>query len=392
MRKLLVFIIVLLLVPLATFTVGADTTEDTGVIAYPESLSEDTLSELESAIDLQGMYESLPQESRESLERMGLVGGTAESLRDVTFGSVMNEVLGVIASQSGSAFSSLALLIAVMLIYSIAESFSLSLQNDTLRDVLSVVTALCIACALVIPATDIISSAANVVSISSNLMLSYIPIMVTVLVSSGQTVTSSEYYSMMVAASSGIAKLYSEFVTPLLSVFLGVSVCTTVMPDMKFDGLVSFFSKSVRWVLSFSFTIFTALLSFKTLIATSLDSVSTRAVRYTVSSFVPVVGSALSEAYRTVASSVNILKSGIGVFMIFAIGSVFLPLIVRLLMWQFSVGISRCFAEIINLRVPNEMLGGVSSVLGTLLAILLCIMALFIISTALLITAGGFVR
>lgn len=392
MRRIFAFVVAILIVPLTVFTVAGDTFDDTDVNSYSEDLSDDTLSKLESAIDLEGMFESLPQESRESLERIGLVSDTSRSICDVTFGSVINEVMNVIASQSPSAFSSLGLLVAVMLIYSLAESFSHSLNSDTLRDVLSVVTALCIALALVIPVTDIISTALDIVSISSNLMLSYIPIMVTVLVSSGQTVTGSEYYSMMVVASSGISKLYSEFVTPLLSVFLGISVCTTVMPDMKFDGLVSFFSKAVRWILSFSFTIFTALLSFKTLIASSLDSVSTRAVRYTVSSFVPVVGSALSEAYRTVASSVNILKNGLGVFMIFAIGSVFLPLIVRLLVWQFSVGISRCFAEMINLRVPNEMLGGVSSVLGTLLAILLCIMAMFIISTALLMTAGGFVR
>ena len=109
-----------------------------------------------------------------------------------------------------------------------------------------------------------------------------------------------------------------------------------------------------------------------------------------MSSFIPVVGAALSEAYKTVQGSVNILKNGIGVFVIFAVAVVFLPIILRLTLWNFSISVCKTLCQMLSLNEPFRMLCGVSTVLSVLLAVLLCIMALFIISTALIITAGGY--
>ena len=109
-----------------------------------------------------------------------------------------------------------------------------------------------------------------------------------------------------------------------------------------------------------------------------------------MSSFIPVVGAALSEAYKTVQGSVNILKHGIGIFVIFAVAAVFLPVIMKLTLWSFSVSVCKSVSVMLSLSVPTRMLSGVSTVLSVLLATLICIMALFIISTALIITAGGY--
>ena len=58
-------------------------------------------------------------------------------------------------------------------------------------------------------------------------------------------------------------------------------------------------------------------------------------------------------------------------------------------LWQFSVNLCKSISQIINLSLPVQMLSGVSTVLSVLLAVNICIMALYIISTALIITAGG---
>ena len=171
--------------------------------------------------------------------------------------------------------------------------------------------------------------------------------------------------------------------------FLGVSLCTTSVPSLKLDSLTDLFSKTIKWLLSFSFTIFSALLTFRTLITTSIDNVSTRAVRFTMSSFVPVVGAALSEAYKTVQGSILILKNGIGVFVILAVAIVFLPIVLRLLLWSFALNFCKTISEILGVTVPCRLLKSMSTVLSVLLAVVLCVMALFVISTALIITVGG---
>lgn len=349
----------------------------------------DVLSEMSDTLDLDSLYNELPEEAKLSLINMGITQIGPSTLDGVTFASLINELLNSVKKESASVFSAFTTFVAVILIYALFEGFAHSITGDTLREVLSVVCALCLACALIIPVTDIIDSAVQTINHATDFMLAFVPVMVAVLISCGKTLSSSGYYALMVGAAQGISQLSDKLITPMLNVFLGVNLCSTIIPQVNLSGLSALFSKTIKWLLSFSFTIFSALLTFKTLISTSIDTVSTRAVRYTVSSFIPVVGTALAEAYKTVQGSVNILKNGMGIFVIFAVGAVFLPVIVRLFLWSMSISLSRTVAQIINLSLPVEMMQGVSTVLSVLMAVVICIMALYIISTALIITAGG---
>jgi stage III sporulation protein AE len=120
-----------------------------------------------------------------------------------------------------------------------------------------------------------------------------------------------------------------------------------------------------------------------------MDNVSTRAVRFTLTSLVPVVGSALADAYKTVQSSVGLLKSGVGVFVIIAVAVAFLPSLIQCAFWILSLGLCKATGEVLNMKEPCLVLNAVNTVITTVFAILLCIMSVFIISTALILMLGG---
>ena len=347
------------------------------------------INDLSKSLKLDELYESLSEESKKALAQIGVSNISANSLSQISFSDVMGQLSDMVLTQSGKVFSSLGIITAVLLLYALSEGFMQNLTADTMREVLSVVCALCMAGVLVMPVSEVIDAADSAIKTASDFMLSFIPVMVTVLVSCGKTLAGSGYYSLMIFVAEAISQLCSKLITPMLNVFLGVSICSAVVPQLKLQSMTDLFSKTIKWLLSFSFTIFSALLTFRTLIATSIDSVSTRAVRFTMSSFIPVVGAALSEAYKTVQGSVNVLKNGIGVFVIFAVAIVFLPIIIRLMLWNFSISLCKTISQVLSISIPGEMLKSLSTVLSVLLAVVLCIMALFIISTALIITAGG---
>lgn len=356
---------------------------------YAAETTDDYGDELSESLGVDKLYSVLSDDVKTVLSELGIEEVNAQSLADVKFSDTLEVVSKIAQKQSLAVFSSLGIIIAVLLLYALVEGFLQSMTSQTMREVLSVVCTLCIACALVLPITDVIGSADEAIRVSAEFMLLFVPLMVAVLVSCGRVLSGSGYYSMLVFTAEGIAQLSSKVITPMLNVFLGVSLCTTIVPGLKLDSLTDLFSKTIKWLLSFSFTIFSALLTFRTLITTSIDNVSTRAVRFTMSSFIPVVGAALSEAYKTVQGSVMILKNGIGVFVIMAIGIVFLPIVLRLFLWSFALSLCRTISEILGVSVPGRLLKSLSTVLSVLLAVVLCVMALFIISTALIITVGG---
>ena len=282
--------------------------------------------------DLTDLYSSISDETKESLDNIGAESADANLLSEITFDSIVSEIVNIASENISSPLKGLITITALLLLSSILSAYKSTLSNDD-TTAINIISALCVTCAVVMPSVAVIKSTGNVISTASNIMLAYVPIMAVIMSPAGNTVSSASYYSMMIAAGEGVGQLSSKVIVPLLNMFLGISVTSSVSPDINLSGFTAMISKVIKWVLGFAMTIFTALLSFKQLITTSLDDVATKAVRFTLSSFIPIVGSALSDAYKTVQGSVSLLKSGVGVFVILTIAIVFLPLILKCLMW-----------------------------------------------------------
>lgn len=354
-----------------------------------ENPQESAPFEIISNTDKQNLYNSLSDEAKKSLSNLGIDGIDYNSINDLTLEKIISEIISAAANQSANPLKAFISIIAVMLLSSMLGTLKSSLENSRMQQIIDVVATLCITSALVVPVSNTVLHTTEIIVTASNFMLAYIPIMLVVMVSSGQAVSGSAYYSMMIMAGQGVSQIASNVIAPLLNAFLGISIAAAVSPNMNLSGITSFIGKIIKWLLGFVMTIFTALLSFKQIITTSLDNVSTRAVRFTLTSLVPVVGSALSDAYKTVQSSVNLLKSGLGVFVIISTAVVFLPVIAECLLWVLSIGLSKAAGEVLNLSQPCKVLEAVSTVVTTLLAIIFCIMAVYIISTAVVLMMGG---
>ena len=209
------------------------------------------------------------------------------------------------------------------------------------------------------------------------------------MVTSGQAFGSAAYCASVIAAGQGVAQTAQKIIVPFLNMFLGISISGGLSPGINLNGFTSFISKAFKWILAFVMTIFTSVLGIKQVLAGSLDNVSGRTVRFALSSFVPVVGSALSEAYRTVSGSVSLLKSGLGVFVVIAVGVTFLPILINCLLWSLSLKTGKAAAEVMGLNQSAVLLDGIGSVFSVLIAVLLCIAAVFIISAAMVFLIGG---
>lgn len=372
MKKIItIFIISISLVIISTVAVNAEENADESSFLY----------------DLSGIYNSLSDEAKQSLEDIGAASADPNALSEISFNSIVAEILDLAGENVLSPLKGLISITALLLLSSILSAYKSTLNSD-ISTALNITTTLCITCAVAVPAISVINNTASVISTASNLMIAYIPIMVVIMATSGHAVSGASYYSMMLAAGEGVGQLSSKVIVPLLNMFLGLSITSSVSPDINLSGFINMFSKAIKWILGFGMTIFTAVLALKQLITSSLDDVSTRAVRFTLNSFIPIVGSALSDAYKTVLGSVGLLKSGVGVFVILSVAVVFLPVILQSIMWIFTLWIGKSTAEVLGLSQPAKLLEAINVVFSTMLAILLCIMSIYIISTAIVLIAG----
>ncbi len=338
--------------------------------------------------DLSGIYESLSPETKDTLEKLGVETADYNKLSELSFSTIIDEITNIATDNISAPLKGLITIIALLLLSSILYSYKNTLSGGESTAV-NITTTLCITSAVAMPAVEVIKTTSVVIESASNLMLAYIPVMLVIMASAGQSVSGGSYYAMMIAAGEGIGQLSSKIIVPFLNMFLGLSITSSVSPDINLSGFTNIISKTIKWILGFGMTIFTTVLSLKQLITSSLDTVSSRAIKFTLNSFVPIVGSALADAYKTVQGSVGLLKSGVGVFVIISVAVVFLPVILQIIMWIITLWLGKATAEVLNMSQTSKLLESVSTVFSTLLGILLCIMSIYIISTAIVLVAGG---
>lgn len=357
------------------------------VLIFPVSVSAEEYSDLENKIN--SLYDSLSEEVRQDLSSISADSTNIESLNEISFDSIMKLIFEKVSEESTGPISSCAVVIAIMILNSLLSSYIDSLRYSSMVEVLRAVTTLCVITTVTAPVITLISDCLSTVKDASNFMLLYIPVMVSILAFSGHAVSGASYYSFMVLACQGVSRMSTDVISPLLNSYLAFSMSSALSQKVNLRGFCEMMSKVIKWLISFTMTVFSALMTIKGMIATAYDSVTARAVRFTMSSFIPIVGAALAESYKTIQGSINLLRTGAGVFVILAICVVFLPVIVRCVLWLFSLNLCKSIGEMICVDYQMDILKSVSSVISAVFAITVCIMSVFVISTALLITLGG---
>ena len=136
-------------------------------------------------------------------------------------------------------------------------------------------------------------------------------------------------------------------------------------------------------------TLFVGLLSLQGIVGGAADSLSGRAIRFSLSSMVPVVGGALSEAFTAVKGCLTLLKTTLGGFGILATALIVLPPLIQCALWSLCLSVCGAAADLFELEPISALLRSAQSVVKTLIGVLAACSLFMIIATAIVTLAGN---
>ncbi len=344
------------------------------------ALFDNEKSEIERSVD---------DETKNRLSELGISGIDDITQKGIDSASVWKYLTELVASYSSGPMAALILLTAVLLFGSIAESYTYSLRYTDTRDIMGVVISLFITSIIVNPVTQLIALSSTVIQGASAMMTVYLPVMAGILVFSGHMISSGGYYAAVITVSQVISRLSVTVFTPLLSVFLSLSVCASISTRIRLGGLIEIASKGFKYGITFMMSVFTAVIGLNGALSGAADSVANKAARFGLSSFIPLIGSSIAEAYGAIQNSVGILRSGAGVFIIIALFICFAPLITQSILWSTTLWVAKSIGEMLSVTSASSMINALSQFLSALRVMLIAVMTLFIISTSIMMSLGG---
>ena len=232
-------------------------------------------------------------------------------------------------------------------------------------------------------------SVKQVISLTTDTLLSLktqmeigFPILLTLMISLGSTVSVSIYQPLVAVLSGSLMNIFTNFIMPLFVFCLVFSVAGNLSSNIKLNKFSSFFTSVFKWSIGLIFTIFTGFLAIQGITAASFDGLSIRTAKYAIKSYIPFVGSYLSDGLNLILTSSVLIKNAVGMAgLMLLFSTVILPLINILILKLGFLLCASVLEPICDKRI-TDFLSNLSKCLSMLIATI-CVAAF-----AYLITVG----
>ena len=233
--------------------------------------------------------------------------------------------------------------------------------------------------------TDSLYSVKTSMEQMNRFMMSYIPIFSSVATAGGSAAAGAGYYGVMLIICESAGILADTILVPFLSAVLAVTLVSAINPSLDLGSLAESVKKLVIWVLGIVMTLFTGLLSIQSFAGAAADNLSARAVKFAASSFIPVIGGSVSEAYSAVKGSIGVIRTSVGVIGVIIMSVIVAKPLLTLLAVKLAVWIGATINDIFGISNSGGLLKSINSVLSIGVSILAAYSIMFVISTSVVI-------
>lgn len=360
---------------LLTVSVRAETLDD----LYREQLEASGGAQLE---------ESLPPETRELLDRLGvhIADLSAEAPSAKTWLSIVSEMFSTVAAKP---FAASAAVVGVLLIYAWVDGMRHTLRTDETETVFGAICLLSACGVILLPLSELIGQVCEAMESVSVFMYSFIPVYAAILLSGGRPTAAASFQTLVMGAAQLLSHFGVSVVVPLLTVSLALGLVGTLTPELRLGRIGGLTEKGATWLLTLGMVLFTGILSVQNLTAVAADRFSDRAVRFSIAHFVPVIGGTLSEAFGTVRGCIQLLRSSVGGFGVVATLLIVLPPLLSCAIWNMMLSVTQTAADIFGLGTLSELLKNAQGITKALIAVLTVSGLLLTVSLAVIALAAG---
>lgn len=381
--KQVVYIVISIL--LLQITVFASSTED---IVLTEENSAFNLDEQFNALGREEIESQVPEQAKKLMRESDTLELSPTKLLQLSPKDFFAAVWDMAANELAEPIRTLSAVVGVMVLCALLGGLKTAAGENSLSRIFSTISVLCVLASIIKPIFDCVIDTSQTIKDAALFMLSYIPIFGAALTASGSPITGATYNMLLLMACQTVSQVVSRTLIPLMGIYLALCVIGSLAPEINISSAVGSIKNIISWTLGFFLTVFVGLFSVQTMVAQSADTVAIRATKFMIGSFVPVIGNALSEAYSTAQGCFKLIKTTLGAYGVIVTIFTFLPLFVRTFCWYLLTNLAIIAGDVLGVPRVSGILKACMSVLGILLAIILCFALLMIVSTTIVMVAG----
>lgn len=263
--------------------------------------------------------------------------------------TIFNKIIDVVLSNIKKIIPIILMILCISMLSNIVTSFQ---PNSNSKPVTDIIHFVCIAIVIVLIVSVVRNSyqiTTSTIDSMCNQMNIIFPVLLSLMTTMGGVVSVGIYQPIVAILTNGVTNILSKIVYPIFILSFIFIVLNSLSKQIKLNKFISFLGSGFKWVIGFIFTLFAGLLTIQGISAGRYDTISLKATKFAVKSYIPIIGGYISDGLDYVMLSTLLIKNAIGVAgIILLISSILVPIlsvVILKLGLQFVAGVVEPIAD-----------------------------------------------
>lgn len=220
-------------------------------------------------------------------------------------------------------------------------------------------------------------------------MYATIPVLMGLLISGGNITAGGILHPVLLMVVEVTATLIKNLFVPLIFLMTIINIVNNISEKVQLTRLAGLIKTVVQWMLGIILTTFIIIVTLQGTLGAVIDGATTKATKFAISTFIPIIGKTLSDAADTVIACTLLIKNAAGVA---AMIGILLICIVPLIKIIALVALYKAASALFEPISENRITSCINDVAGSMLYIFSLTAAvafMFMISVTALVSAGN---
>lgn len=319
-----------------------------------------------------------------------------ELISNVTAGDMSLDLKGIGANalhflfrelyQNLGIFVKLAVLAVVC---ALLKNLKVNFLGESVGQVAFYVCYIVIVSILLVSYGTVVKMGTDIIDRMAGFMYVTIPVMMALLISGGNITTGGILHPVLLLIVEGAVTLIKNIFVPLVFLSTILKIVNNISEKIQLAKLANLLKQIVSWTLATILTVFVIAISLQGSLGAVIDGVTSKAAKFAISTFIPIVGKTLADATDTVIGCTLLIKNAASVA---ALVGILVICVVPLLKIIAMVVLYKAASALLEPISENRITNCIEEVAGSMLqifALAAAVAFMFMISITALISAGN---
>ena len=392
-----VFLFLFLLFPLSAFAESGES-GDTGADGSEEVSAEEELwQNIEGLLNdldvdaLQAYLDSLSEEQKDLIggdlkdKMLSLISGDFKA----DYGNVFEAIAVSVFDGLDGLLSTFCVIAAITVLCGILSQFKSSFSEKSTAKLIFFVGYAAVLVLILSSLSVAIEDCYNTVGSMQKQMQAAFPILLTLIATSGGSVSVAVYQPAVLFLSEIIVQVIVGVVFPLAALICVLDMAGNMSGEIRLKNFSALAKSVIKWALGISLTVFTVFLTVQGITSATYDGFSFRAAKYAIGNSVPIVGGFLSGGLDLLVAGSVLIKNSLGSCCILIFAVVIAVPLIELAVYNLFLKLSAAVTEPVGDNKITEFLSSLSYTVNYFTAGLLSVGFMYFITLLLLICSSN---